>query len=59
MVRPANRTKSIGTKVTEEEYARLQTLAGEVSLSEWVRDVLLGQAEPGGGARCWRCGRSC
>ncbi len=40
------RTKSIGTKVTEEEYARLEALAGGQRLSEWVRRVLLSAAEP-------------
>lgn len=40
------RTKSIGTKVTEEEYARLEALAGGQRLSEWVRRVLLSAADP-------------
>ncbi len=35
------RTKCISTKVTDEEYARLEGLAGERTLSEWVRGVLL------------------
>ena len=37
------RTKSIGVRVTEADFARLQTLAdGEhKSLGEWCRDVLL------------------
>jgi hypothetical protein len=46
MVKPTLRTKSIGTKVTEEEYGRLQALAGTQTLSEWAREVLLRQAEP-------------
>ncbi|MEP7309329.1 MAG: hypothetical protein ABJA98_27820 [Acidobacteriota bacterium] len=33
-------TKSIGTKVTEEDYAMLKALAGERKLGEWVRDVV-------------------
>jgi hypothetical protein len=41
VVKPTLRTKSVGTKVTEEEYARLEALAGSQSLSEWVRDTLL------------------
>lgn len=36
----SRRTKSIGTKVTDEEYARIQTLAGEQPVSEWVRAAL-------------------
>ena len=35
------RTKSIGTKVTPDEYARIQALAGEQPVSEWVRAALL------------------
>lgn len=42
---PALRTRSIGAKVTDEEYARLQELAGGQPLSEWMRDVLLSQGE--------------
>jgi hypothetical protein len=38
---PSRRTKSIGTKVTPEEYTRIQTLAGEQPVSEWVRAALL------------------
>ena len=43
MLKPILRTKSIGTKVTEEEYARLEALAGTSgrNMSEWVRNVLL------------------
>ena len=37
----SRRTKSIGTKVTPEEYARIQALAGEQPVSEWVRAALL------------------
>lgn len=46
----SRRTKSIGTKVTPEEYARIQTLAGEQPMSEWVRAVLLKAAESPAGA---------
>ena len=41
----SRRTKSIGTKVTPEEYAKIQTLAGEQPVSEWVRAVLLKAAD--------------
>lgn len=41
----SRRTKSIGTKVTVEEYARIQALAGEQPVSEWVRTVVLKAAE--------------
>ena len=41
----SRRTKSIGTKVTAEEYARILTLAGNQPVSEWVRAVLLRAAE--------------
>jgi Mobilization protein NikA len=39
----ASRTKSVGTKVTETEYARLEVCASEqgLSISEWCRNVLL------------------
>jgi hypothetical protein len=40
------RTKSVGTKVTADEYARLEALAGTQSLSEWTREVLLKAAAP-------------
>ena len=38
---PALRTKSISTKVTDEEYAQFEVRAGEQTISEWARDVLL------------------
>ncbi len=41
MVKPVFRRKSIGTKVSEEEYAQLQALAEGRAMSEWVREVLL------------------
>jgi len=37
----SRRTKSIGTKVTPEEYDRIHALAGEQPISEWVRAALL------------------
>jgi hypothetical protein len=39
----ALRTKSVGTKVTEEEYTRLEVCASQegLSISEWCRNVLL------------------
>ena len=43
LMKPPSRTHSIGTKVTEEEFARLQACAAErgLSVSEWCREVLL------------------
>jgi len=41
MMKPVFRRKSIGTKVSEEEYARLEALAGGRAMSEWAREVLL------------------
>ena len=43
MVKPPVRTKSIGTKVSDEEYAQLEKLAQEhgQTLGEWCRDVML------------------
>jgi len=43
------RTKSISTKVTDEEYAQLEALAGEQTISEWTRDVLLKASKPNAG----------
>ena len=45
------RSRSIGTKVTEEEYARLEAQAAErkQSLSEWSREAMLSAAESGTG----------
>jgi hypothetical protein len=42
-VKPPLRTKSVGTKVSEEEFAMLEARAQAAgrTLSEWVRDVLL------------------
>jgi hypothetical protein len=40
------RTRSVGTKVTEEEYAGLEACASArgMSISEWCRSVLLERA---------------
>jgi len=46
---PALRTKSISTKVTDEEYAQFEALAGEQTISEWARDVLLNATKPNAG----------
>jgi hypothetical protein len=43
---PALRTKSVSTKVTYEEYAQFEALAGEQTISEWARDVLLKATKP-------------
>jgi hypothetical protein len=43
---PTPRTKSISTKVTEEEYAHFEILAGDQTISEWVRETLLKAVEP-------------
>lgn len=45
----SRRAKSVGTKVTPEEYARIQTLAGDQPVSEWVRAALLKAADPPAG----------
>jgi hypothetical protein len=49
-VKPPLRTKSVGTKVSDAEYAALEARAraSNLTLSEWVRDVLLGTGRPGG-----------
>jgi predicted DNA-binding protein len=43
MVKPPLRTKSIGFKVSEEEYARLETAAQASgrTLGEWCREAIL------------------
>ena len=43
---PTFRTKSVSTKVSDEEYAQFETLAGGQTMSEWTRDVLLKAATP-------------
>lgn len=46
---PALRTKSISTKVTDDEYAQFEALAGEQTISEWAREVLLKATKPNAG----------
>jgi hypothetical protein len=46
---PSLRTKSISTKVTDEEYSQFEASAGEQTISEWARDVLLKAAKPNAG----------
>ena len=43
---PSLRTKSISTKVTDEEYALFEALAGGQTISEWAREVLLKATKP-------------
>jgi hypothetical protein len=43
---PSLRNKSISTKVTDEEYAQFEALAGGQTISEWARDVLLNATKP-------------
>jgi hypothetical protein len=57
MVKASLRTKSVGTKVSDAEYAALEARARaeNLTLSEWVRAKLLeppdgGTGRPGGGA---------
>ena len=40
------RTRSISTKVTDEEYAQFEVAAGGRTISEWSRDVLLKASSP-------------
>jgi Mobilization protein NikA len=43
VVKPPLRTKTLGTKVSEEEFAQLEATASErgLTLSEWCRETLL------------------
>jgi acid phosphatase family membrane protein YuiD len=43
----SRRTRSIGTKVTPEEYERVRARAGDQPISEWVRAALLTAAAEG------------
>ena len=45
MVKPPLRRKSIGFKVSEEEYAQLETAAQASgrTLGEWCREAILGR----------------
>jgi len=38
---PSLRTPSVSTRVTEDDYALVTQLAGDLSVGEWVREVLL------------------
>ena len=51
-VKPPLRTKSVGTKVSEEEFAALEgrARARKLTLSEWVRAELLEPRADDGGA---------
>jgi hypothetical protein len=51
-MKPPYRTKSVGTKVSEEEFAALESRARarKLTLSEWVRAELLEPRADGGGA---------
>lgn len=44
----AGRTRSVGTKLTVEEFARLESLAAAAgqSVSEWAREALLAATTP-------------
>lgn len=48
MANPIVRTKTVSTKVTDEECAQLEALAAErgVTVSEWCRERLLEQLKP-------------
>jgi len=50
MVKPSLRTRSIGTKVTDEEYAELEHAAqiGGKTLGEWCREVMLANVNGNG-----------
>ena len=52
MVKASLRTKSVGTKVSDAEYATLEARARaeNLTLSEWMRAKLLGTGRPGGGS---------
>jgi len=52
MVKASLRTKSVGTKVSDAEYAQLEARARaeNLTLSEWMRAQLLGTGRPGGGS---------
>jgi hypothetical protein len=46
---PSLRTKSVSTKVTDEEYSQFEALSGDQTISEWARDVLLKATKPNTG----------
>ena len=39
------RNRTVSTKLSDEEYSELESLSGSMTLSEWVRDVLLRQRQ--------------
>jgi hypothetical protein len=47
-VKQGTRTRTVSTKLSDEEFVQLESLSGSMTLSEWVREVLLmqRQAEP-------------
>lgn len=47
MIQPV-RTRTVSTKLTDEEYAYAESASGSLTLSEWVREVILGtrQSKP-------------
>ncbi len=51
-MKPPLRTKSVGTKVSEEEFLALESRARarKLTLSEWVRAELLEPRDDGGAA---------
>ena len=59
MVKPPLRTKTLGTKVSEEEFAQLEAAASErgLTLSEWCRETLLGSVN-GQGEKSTDSGRA-
>lgn len=59
MVKPPLRTKTVGTKLSEPEYAQLEAAARErgLTLSEWCRQVLLASGN-GQGAKSADAGGS-
>ena len=46
--KPILRTRTVSTKLTEDEFAQLEAQAAErgVNLSEWVREALLDRLKP-------------
>ena len=38
---PPLRTKSVGTKVTDAQYAMLKAVAGDQKLGDWVRHAII------------------
>jgi hypothetical protein len=59
VVKPPLRTKTLGTKVSEEEFAQLEAAASErgLTLSEWCREILLGSVN-GQGVKSADSGRA-